>query len=112
MTEPKLPLWRLITGFALLAIFAAVLISLAPVYVENYRLARYVHALAAAPASRAMPDESLKAQITARAHVLNLPVAPGDVHITHSEGKLQLQAAYHVQMNLSLYRVDLHMSAH
>jgi Domain of unknown function (DUF4845) len=112
VNEPKLPLWRLIAGLAVLALFAAVLIALAPVYIENYRLARYVHSLAAAPASQTTPDESLRAQVIAEAHQLDLPVAPGDVHISHSGGRVQLQAAYRVQMNLSLYRVDLHMSAH
>ncbi|MEP6714615.1 MAG: DUF4845 domain-containing protein [Terriglobia bacterium] len=111
LTEARLPLWRAITGFAMLAIFLGVLAALAPIYLENYQLARYVHTLGAAPSSQAMPDEALRSEVAARAHELHLPVVPADVQIDRANGKLHVQAAYHVQMDLSLYAINLHMSA-
>ena len=97
-TESRLPLWRLIAGIAIFGAFAAVLIALAPVYIDNYRLAQYVHSLAASTAARTEPDETLRSEVLSRARQLDLPVDPGDVHISHTGGALQLQAAYRVQM--------------
>jgi hypothetical protein len=105
----KLPLWRLIAGLAVLGGFAAVLILLAPVYIDNFRLRGYVRALADAPNAAAMPDDGLRAQVLVRAHELDLPVQAGDVKITHNGRKPHVETVYKVKM--TLYPVDLHMSA-
>ena len=47
----------------------------------------------------------------ARARELDLPVQPGDIQIARSEGKLQLETKYAVQMDFPLYQVDLHFHA-
>jgi hypothetical protein len=101
----KLPLWRLIGGVAVLGAFAVVLVLLAPVYIDNYRLNRYVNSLPTAGAT----DESLRAEIIEHAHQLDLPVQSGDIQISHMEGKTHVQMAYKVAM--TFYPVDLHMSA-
>jgi hypothetical protein len=103
-----LPLWRLIAGIAVLAGFAAVIIALAPVYIENLRLGRYVQALATTPATARVPDETIRSEVLQAASQFHLPVHPDDVQITHNGGKLRLQVRYRVQMDLALYPVDLH----
>jgi hypothetical protein len=106
-TRP-LPLWRLIAGIGVLACLLGVIAALAPLYIDNFRLGRYVRALAAAPDFATTPDEILRSQVLARARQLDLPVQPSDVKVTHHGGKLQLQANYRVRTDLALYPVDLH----
>jgi hypothetical protein len=98
----KLPLWRLIAAILVLLGMAGVLLALAPVYFENYELRQYIRSLANAP------DESLRTAILARARQLDLPVQPGDVQITHPDGRLRVDLKYAVQMDFPLYQVDLH----
>lgn len=104
----KLPLWRLILGVLVLGAMAAVLISLAPVYLENYRLGQFVKQLARGPASA---DDTVRAAVIARARELDLPVDSGDIQITHAAGKLRIETKYAVQMDFPLYQVDLHFHA-
>ncbi len=102
MTTNKLPLWRLIAGLAVLGSFAAVIVFLTPVYIDDFRLYRYTHALAEAP------DDTLVAEVVTRAHALDLPVKPADVHITHNGAKPKIELRYTVKMDLLVYPVDLH----
>ena len=111
----KLPLWRLVLGVLVLAAMAAILLTLIPVYFENYQLGQYVRQLARnsnAPGVPDAPDDAkLRAAVVARARELDLPVEPGDIQITRPEGKLQLETKYAVQMDFPLYQVDLHFRA-
>ena len=106
-TEPpaKLPLWRLIVGIAVLGSFVAIIGLMTPVYIDDYRLYRDVQAIAAAPGT---PDETMRAEVIARAHELDLPVHPNDVHIIHAGGKTKIEMRYTVKMDIALYPVDLH----
>jgi hypothetical protein len=104
----KLPLWRLIAAVFMLCGMAAVLLLLAPVYLENFRLQQFVRDLAVRPDSKTTTDDTLRTTVLARARQLELPVAPDDVHITHPDGKLHLDMKYAVQKDFRLYQVDLH----
>ena len=84
---------------------AGTLLALAPVYFEDYELRQYLRALARGPNA---PDETLRSAVLARAKQLDLPVEPGEVQITHPNGKLRLQLNYAVQMDFPLYQVDIH----
>jgi hypothetical protein len=99
---PPLPLWRLISGIAVLGAFVAVLGFLTPVYIDDIRLHRYIVSLPAAP------DETVRSEILARARQLDLPVKPGDIHIVRTGPKAKIELKYVVQMNLGVYPVDLH----
>jgi hypothetical protein len=101
----KLPLWRLIAAILVLLGMAGVLLALAPAYVEDYKLGQFIRSLARSPAT---PDEALRAAVIARARDLNLPLEPGDIRITHDNGKLQLQLKYSVQVDYALYQVKVH----
>jgi hypothetical protein len=104
----KLPLWRRIAGIGVLGGFVAVIGLMTPVYVDDMRLHRYVVSLEDAPGTAGTPDETILSEVVARAHELDLPVKPGDVHLVHSGGKLRIEMKYVVQMNLVAYPVDLH----
>ncbi len=100
----RLPLWRLIAGLFVLGSLAAVLVALAPVYLDNFRLERSLRDLIRHP----VPDETLRSQVLLRARQLDLPVTAGDIRIEHAGGKIQVEMRYAVEMTLPLYRVDLH----
>lgn len=104
----KLPLWRLIAAILVLSVMALVLISIAPVYIENYQLRRYVRTLTGAENAAAMTDDALRGSVLARAKQLDLPVAADDVRITRQNGKPRVQLRYAVQVDFPLYQVDLH----
>jgi hypothetical protein len=103
--SPKVPLWRLIAGIAVLGGFAAVIGLMTPVYFDDYRLHRYVQSLAR---STGTSDETLRAEVIARAHELDLPVHANDVHVVHTGGKTKVEMRYTVKMDIALYPVDLH----
>jgi len=84
------------------------MLLLLPIYVENYQLNQFVHSVAVEPGAVSQPDEALRPRILRRAQELNLPVHPGDVEISRSEGRLKLVARYKVQKDLGLAHVDLH----
>jgi hypothetical protein len=100
----RLPLWRLIAGLFVLGSLAAVLVALAPVYFDNFRLQRSLRGLIRNPAS----DETLRSEVLLRARQLDLPVAAADIRIAHTGGRVQVEMSYAVEMTLPLYRVDLH----
>jgi hypothetical protein len=104
----KLPLWRLVLAVAVLGVMAAVLLSLMPVYFENYQLGQFVKQLARGSNA---PDDTLRAAVLKRARELDLPVDPGDVAVQHADGKARIETKYKVQMDFLLYQVDLHFHA-
>ncbi len=104
----KLPRWRLIAGIGVLAAMVTVLLSLAPVYLENFRLQQSLNQMARDPRFTALTDDGVRRQVVTRAGKLNLPVREGDIKITRPDGGLTLDVRYAVRMDLALYRVDLH----
>jgi hypothetical protein len=104
-TKGKLPLWRLIAGILVITALAGVLLSLAPVYFEDIQLGSYLKMLVAANNAS---DQAVQAAVLARARQLDLPVLPGEVKITHPNGKLAVDIKYAVEMDFSLYQVNVH----
>ncbi|HEX4274902.1 MAG TPA: hypothetical protein VHZ74_06090 [Bryobacteraceae bacterium] len=104
----KLPLWRLVAAILVIAAMVGVLLSLAPVYFENYQLDRYLRSFVHGANGNTTTDQTVQAAILARARQLDLPVLPDDVQVSHPNGKLQVQIKYGVEMNFPLYQVDLH----
>ncbi len=104
----RLPLWRAIAGFGVLAILCALLISAGFIYLDNYRLDRYMRDLASRPASVDLSDATLNRNILDRAQQLGLPVHATDIAIARDGGKLHITIAkYTVQT--SLVRMDLRL---
>jgi hypothetical protein len=107
-TAQKLPLWRLITASLVLGVMIAILATLAPVYLENYRLGRYVRDLVHTSNAAATPDETLRSQVLAQARQLDLPIQSADVKITRAQSRVEVQIKYAVEMDFPLYQVDVH----
>jgi hypothetical protein len=104
-TPEKLPLWRLIAGILVLAAMAGVLIALAPLYFEDQQLGRYLQTVVAG-ADR--PDQQIETVVLTRARQLDLPVRPDQIAISRTNGKLQVQIKYAVQMDSPIYQVVVH----
>ena len=106
---PRLPVWRLITGFGVLGILIALLVIAGLVYLDNFRLDRYMRTLAAQPSSIAVSDAALSDNILARARQLDLPVHASDITVTRTAGRPHIRIArYTVQTDL--VRLDLRLS--
>ncbi len=104
----KLPAWRLIMGFMVLGILVLLLVIAGQIYLDNFRLDRYMNSLAAQPTSAALSDLALSHSVAARAAELNLPVQPGDVSVTRLYGRPRIRIArYGVQT--WLFRMDLRL---
>jgi len=101
----RLPLWRLIAALLVVAAMVAVLGALAPVYLRDYRLGQYMKSVANAANAQ---DDVVKEEVLTRAHQLDLPVTPDDLQISHPKGRLEMQVRYAMQMDFSLYQVDVH----
>ena len=104
----RIPLWRFGLGVAVLGSLIAVLVALGPVYMDDFRLKKYVKSLATRPDIGTTPDEQIRASILAEARKLDLPVHAGDVSISHSAAKTLIDVRYISTIDYSLYNVDLH----
>jgi hypothetical protein len=106
--EARLPVWRLVTGLAVLGALVVLLVVAAIVYVDNFRLHRYIGALVDQPAATAIADSALGKSVLDRARQLNLPVVAGDVSVSRVNGRPRIRIArfgvqtYLVRMDLRL----------
>jgi hypothetical protein len=104
----KLPVWRLCLALFIFGGMVTVLLLLAPVYLDNLRLGSYMRDLVHMPNAAATPDETLRSSVLAHARQLDLAVNPGEIQITRSPGKLQLQVKYGVVKDFRVYQVNVH----
>jgi hypothetical protein len=106
----RLPFWRLAAGFGVIAIFVLALCVAASVYLENYRLDRYMRSLAADPASVSLSDGEITGRILDRAHSLGLPVRTTDVTVTRTGGQVQIHIGKYTT-ETAIGRIDLRLPA-
>jgi hypothetical protein len=104
----KLPLWRIIAAILVVLTMGAVIASLAPVYIESFRLRQYVRGLTRGDTAASLTDDALRTAVLSRARQLDLPVAADDVRITRQNGKPHVDLRFAVQIDFPLYQVDLH----
>lgn len=88
-----------------LVVFAILLI---PSYYRNWQFQGVLEDTVAAGANLTRPPELLSIDVANQAARLGLPVRPGQVKVVQAPGKLKLEAAYFVRIDLPLYTVDLH----
>ena len=105
-----LPRWRLISGIAVFVAMITVLASLAPVYLENFRLQQYLRGVVRAAGISSLSDDAVRGEVLGRVRALKLPVTADEIEITRSpgQGRIRIEIKYAVQMHLALYQVDLH----
>jgi hypothetical protein len=106
----RLPLWRLIAGFGVIAIFVLALLIAGSVYLENFRLDSYMRSLAADPASVSLSDAEIAARILGRAHSLGLPLHVTDVTVTRTGAQPQIHIGKYTT-ETSIGRMDLRLPA-
>lgn len=109
-SSESLPLWRLIAGLGVIAIFVIALIVAGSVYLENYRLDGYMRSVAADPASVALSDSEIVTRILDRAHALGLPLQATDVTITRANGQPHIHIAKYTA-ETAIGRMDLRLPA-
>jgi hypothetical protein len=109
-TPARLPLWRLIAGFGVIAIFLLALVIAGSVYFENYRLDGYMRSLAADPASVSLSDAEIAGRILERAHSLGLPVRASDVAVTRIRGEVHIHIGKYTK-ETAIGRMDLRLPA-
>ena len=100
--------WRIAGGIVVLIVLLLMGVLLAPPYYENWRLQRYLSALARDPASHQRSIDLLRALVVDKAASMGLPVRIGDVQITPGPGAPKIEVLYVVHVELPLYTVDLH----
>jgi hypothetical protein len=106
--QTRLPVWRAVAGIAVLGTLVFLLVVAGLVYVDNFRLDRYMHTLAEQPASRTISDAALASSILQRAGELHLPLSAADIAITRTNGHPHIQIGkYTVQT--PLLRLDLRL---
>ena len=106
----RLPLWRLIAGFGVIAVFVLALFVAGSVYFENFRLDGYMRSLAADPASVSLSDAEITRRILDRAHSLRLPVRATDVTVTRTHAQVQIHIGKYTT-ETPIGRMDLRLPA-
>jgi hypothetical protein len=89
----KLPLWRVIAGFGLLGILVALLVIAGLVYLDNFRLDRYMQSLVEQAESVGLSDAALSDRLVTRARDLGLPVQASDISITRTDCRPHIRIA-------------------
>ena len=83
-------------------------VLLAPPYYENWKLQRYLSALAHDPASAHRSTDLLRALVVDKAAGMGLPVRTGDVQVAQGANSIKIEVLYVVHIDLPVYTVDLH----
>ena len=92
----------------LIAILGYLGARLAPVYLHNFELQRFVEETTQRVENQTKSDDLLRTQVLDKAHELELPVAADNVHIRRSADRLNIDVRYFVRVDLPGYTVDLH----
>jgi hypothetical protein len=106
----RVPLWRILAGFLVLAGLLFFAVMLVPVYAHNFQLQSFVSGVADNPANRAESDDLLRTWVLDKAHALDLPVTADNVQIYRSPGNLRIDIRYFVPVSFPGYTVSLHFS--
>jgi hypothetical protein len=100
--------WRIAAGVALLVLLALLAVLLTPPYYENWKLQRYLSALAHDPASAHRSSDLLRALVVDKAAGMGIPVRTGDVHVTQGPNSTRIEVLYVIHIDLPVHTVDLH----
>ena len=92
---------RLIAGVTVLVVLIGLAVVLIPPYASNWELQSYVNDLADDTSTAHKPVDTVRAQVLDKARSLRLPVQSDDVHVTISQGAVQIEVLYIVQVNVA-----------
>src|SRR5258706_586017 len=82
----------------MMVLLALIAVLLAPPYYENWRLQRYLTALAHGPASTHRSTDLLRALVIDKAASMGLPVRTGDVQVTAGPTSVKIEVLYVVHI--------------
>ena len=99
---------RIIAGIAVLLILVTIGAFLAPPYIQNWKLQRYVNELIDDPVTATLSPEVTRAKVVSRAASLGLPVQSNDVQVMQSNNAIRIDVLYLVRVDVAGYTVDLH----
>lgn len=95
---------------ALLAIFIYVSASLAPYFVNNLRLQRYVEEITRSSPISPRSPETVRSQVVQRARQLGMPVEANNVQVEIAGARTRITVRYLVEVNVPGYTVKLHFA--
>lgn len=95
---------------ALLAVFVYISASLAPYFVDNLRLQRYVEEITHSSPITPRSPEWVRAQVVQRARQLGLPVEANDVQVEITGARTRITVRYLVEVSIPGYTVKLHFA--
>jgi hypothetical protein len=106
----RISFWRIGAAVLILALLAAVLGVLAPVYFRNLQFQHYVGQLTRISSLQAASDENIRTLVLQKAQQLALPVLAKDVQIQRlPDGRLQrVKVRYFIRTGFPGYTVDVH----
>ncbi|MCL4401690.1 MAG: DUF4845 domain-containing protein [Acidobacteria bacterium] len=104
----RLSRWRIVAGAAVLAGLAFIAMRLAPIYVDNFELQRYVAEITQRADIDTRSDDLLRTWVMEKAAKLELPVKAQDVQVRRSSQGTRIDVRYVVRVDLPVYTVDLH----
>lgn len=105
---PAVSWWRIGGAVVVLGVLVYLGTRLAPVYVHNYELQRFVEETTQRVENHTKSDDLLRTWVVEKAGELDLPVKAGNVQIRRLRGSLRIDIRYMVRVDLPLYTVDLH----
>jgi hypothetical protein len=94
----------------LLAIFVYISISLAPPFVDNLRLQRYVEEITRSSPITPRSPEEVRSQVVQRARQLGMPVEAKDVQVEIAGARTRITVRYLVEVSIPGYTVKLHFA--
>lgn len=100
----------MIAGFGVIAILVLALFVAGSVYLENFRLDRYMRSLAVDPASVTLSEAEITSRILDRAHSLGLPLHASDVTVTRANGRPHIHIDKYTTETV-IGRMDLRLPA-
>ena len=89
----------------MMMLFAVVLV---PVYIHNFQFQSFVASLTRTATSRSIDDDTVLAEVLAKARSLHLSVMAHDVHISHTTDGTHVAVRYFVTVSLPGYTANLH----
>lgn len=104
----RLPRWRMVAAFGVLAALLAFAAMFAPIYYRNLELQNFVSGVAQRVENQTNSDDVLRTWVLDKAHELDLPVKEDNVHVIRSKEGVHIDVRYFVRVALPGYTVDLH----
>jgi len=103
--------WRIAAGASVLALLGFFAFQLAPLYLDNLELQRFVEQTTQRVENQTHSDDLLRTWVVEKAASLDLPVKASNVQVRRSPNRMRIDVRYVVRVDLPIYTVDLHFTS-